>query len=68
MEFTQVRTKAQEILVKKDQEIKKLRDKSGTSKTEEATGNEDNSGIESDSSDEEDGKKKSLEQPFQSID
>ena len=60
MEFTQVRTKAQEMLVQKDQEIKKWKINAG--KTEEEVKDENNlnnSGIESDSSsDDEYGEKK----------
>ena len=54
-EFTQVRTKAQDLLVDKDKEIKKLKDalnqqSSGIDNANDK--NENNSGIESDSSDE----------------
>lgn len=53
-EFTQVRTKAQDMLVMKDKEIKKLKDALNikTSENEFAGRNENTSGVDSDSSDE----------------
>ena len=58
MEFTQVRTKAQEMLVKKDNEIKKLRNVNNKSNQKEERSGLEGNGDESDSSDDEDGEKR----------
>ena len=69
MEFTMVRTKAQEMLINKDQEIKKWKINAGKSEEEvKNESNENNSGIESDSSsDDEFGEKKKTRGPSNSF-
>ena len=50
-DFSQVRTKAQEMLVQKDSEIKRLREKTIGGRSKEPIKNANNSGIDSDADD-----------------
>lgn len=71
MEFTQVRTKAQEMLVQRDTEIKKLKTLNNKQEDETERGrnddNSNNSGIESDSDSDEERKKGSEIDNFNSM-